>query len=196
MSCAANSVDYTVYLISIKLTRGKTNCSHEHRQHTRKMNSVIPFPRSAKPIMPTLIQVPQSIAAMPVRVGIPLFVQKVPAGFPSPADDYIEESLDLNSYMIRHKASTFVFTVQGDSMIGVGIFDGDKLVVDRAVEPRHQHIVVAVINNDYTVKTLFKWRGVIELRAENPSYRPIRFKDTDELQIWGVVVGILRRFKV
>ncbi len=81
-------------------------------------------------------------------------------------------------------------------MTGVGIFDGDKLVVDRAVEPRHQHIVIAVINNDYTVKKLFKLRGVIELRAENPAYQPIRFKDTDELQIWGVVVGVLRRFKV
>ncbi|MDO8177000.1 MAG: translesion error-prone DNA polymerase V autoproteolytic subunit [Undibacterium sp.] len=164
------------------------------------MNSVIPFPRSPEPLPstlpPTLHQVAQPVATMPALAGIPLFLQKVPAGFPSPADDYVEESLDLNSYMIRHKASTFVFTVQGDSMTGVGIFDGDKLVVDRAVEPRHQHIVIAVINNDYTVKKLFKWRGVIELRAENPAYQPIRFKDTDELQIWGVVVGVLRRFKV
>ncbi|MET3120020.1 DNA polymerase V [Undibacterium sp. GrIS 1.8] len=160
------------------------------------MNTVISFNRAIDPPLATLHQTPLAAASNPELAGVPLFVQKVPAGFPSPADDYVEETLDLNTYMIRHKASTFVFTVQGDSMIGAGIFDGDKVVVDRAIDPRHGHIVIAVINNDYTVKKLFKWRGVIELRAENPAYQPIRFSDTDELQIWGIVIGVLRRFKV
>lgn len=81
-------------------------------------------------------------------------------------------------------------------MLSAGILDGDKLVVDRAIEPKHNQIVIAVINSEYTVKRLFKCRGVIELRAENPAYKAIQFKDHDELTIWGVVVGVLRKFKL
>lgn len=81
-------------------------------------------------------------------------------------------------------------------MSGIGILDGDKVVVDRSVEPRHKHIVIALINSDYTIKRLYKWGGVLELRAENPKYQPIRLQGDDELRIWGVVVGQLRRFKV
>lgn len=125
-----------------------------------------------------------------------MFLEKIPAGFPSPASDYIEAGLDLNAYLIAHKASTFVFQVKGDSMSGIGILDGDKLTVDRSIEPRHKHIIVAVLNNEFTVKRLYRWGGVVELRAENPAYRPIRCKDFEEIQVWGVVTGVLRKLPV
>jgi DNA polymerase V len=162
------------------------------------MNNVIAFARPLhdERVLANLLQIPQSVEDAPNHLAIPLFQSKISAGFPSPADDYREESLDLNQYMIAHRASTFVFTVKGDSMVAAGILDGDKLVVDRAIEPKHNQIVVAVVNSEYTVKRLFKWRGVVELRAENPAYKAIQFKDNDELTIWGVVVGVLRKFKL
>ncbi|TYP82941.1 MULTISPECIES: LexA family protein [Nitrosomonas] len=81
-------------------------------------------------------------------------------------------------------------------MTGAHIYDGDMLVVDRSVEPKHGHIVLAVINNEYTVKRLYSCNGVIELHAENPAYPTLRFRENDELQVWGVVVGTFARFIV
>jgi DNA polymerase V len=127
---------------------------------------------------------------------LPLLLQRVPAGFPSPADEYAEAALDLNTYLVRNKTATFFFRVIGDSMTGAHIHDGDLLVVDRSIEPRHGHIVMAVINSEYTVKRLYNLNGVIELRAENPAYPPIRFREHDELQVWGVVTGAVSRFPV
>ena len=124
----------------------------------------------------------------------PLFGQRVPAGFPSPAEEYVEKGLDLNSYLVRNKVATYFFRVQGDSMMGARIHDGDLVVVDRSISPKHRHIVLAVVNQDYTVKRLYKRAGVIELRPENPQYSPIRFGDDETLEIWGVVVGTVCRF--
>ena len=81
-------------------------------------------------------------------------------------------------------------------MSGAGILDGDKVLVDRAVEPQHSHIVVAIVNSEYTLKRLYRRRGMLELRAENPAYAPIRLKDGEELQVWGVVVGVIRKYAV
>jgi DNA polymerase V len=81
-------------------------------------------------------------------------------------------------------------------MTGANIHDGDLLVVDRSIEPKHGHIVLAVINNEYTVKRLYRHDGVIELHAENHAYPPIRFHEHDELQVWGVAVGSVSRFAV
>lgn len=127
---------------------------------------------------------------------MPLLQHRIPAGFPSPADGYTEAALDLNTYLIRNKVSTFFFRVIGDSMTGANIHDGDLLVVDRSIEPRHGHVVLAVINNEYTVKRLYHLDGAVELRAENPAYPPIRFREHDELQVWGVVIGAVSRFAV
>lgn len=127
---------------------------------------------------------------------LPLLLQRIPAGFPSPADEYAESALDLNTYLIRNKTATFFFRVIGDSMTEANIHDGDLLVVDRSIEPRHGHIVLAVINNEYTVKRLHSLNGVIELHAENPAYPPLCFQEHDELQVWGVVVGAVSRFPV
>lgn len=121
-------------------------------------------------------------------------VQRVPAGFPSPADDYVEKRLDINEHLIRHPAATFLFDVTGDSMINAGILDGDKVVVDRSVEPAHRQIVVALVRGERTLKRLFRRGSRVELRPENPDFKPIVFKDGDELEIWGVVVGVVRKY--
>ncbi len=87
-----------------------------------------------------------------------------------------------------------MFAVKGDSMLGASIESGDKVVVDRAQHPKHNDIVIAVVDGEYTIKRLFLNQGRVELRPENPSYQPIVFNDGEELQIWGVVVGLVRRY--
>ena len=118
----------------------------------------------------------------------------ISAGFPSPAADYTDEGLDLNSYLVRNKASTYMFTVRGDSMIGASIEEGDKVVVDRSVLPKHGDIVIAVVDGEYTIKRLHKYADRVELHPENPKYQPITFTDGSELQVWGSVVGVVRRY--
>jgi len=154
----------------------------------------MPSSHSPHTAAPTLDQTPQGLLQdMPVY-GFRLLSHRMSAGFPSPAADYAEESLDLNTYLVRNKPATFMFSVKGDSMIGASIEDGDKVVVDRALNPKHNDIVVAVLNGEYTIKRLFKHMGCVELRPENPAYQPITFKDGSELQVWGVVVGVVRRY--
>ncbi len=141
----------------------------------------------------TVWQVQEAIALAPTSPQLRLVLHRVQAGFPSPAMDYIEEGLDLNDYLVRHRAASFLFTVQGYSMQGAGIVDGDKVVVDRSIDPQHNHIVIAVVDGEYTIKRLY-WRGSrIELRPENPAFQPICFADGKQLEIWGVVVGVVRR---
>ena len=124
----------------------------------------------------------------------PLYSHRVSAGFPSPAEEYLEKGLDLNTYLVRNKTATFYFRVEGTSMTGARIFDGDMVVVDRSINPKHRHIVLAVVNAEYTVKRLYKRGGIVELRAENPQYAPIQFGDGETLEIWGVVVGVVCKF--
>jgi DNA polymerase V len=95
---------------------------------------------------------------------------------------------------VQNKPATFLFTVKGDSMTGASIEEGDKVIVDRALNPKHNDIVVAVVDGEYTLKRLYKYKGRIELRAENTAYPPIEFKDGNELLVWGVVVGVVRRY--
>lgn len=123
----------------------------------------------------------------------PLYLSRISAGFPSPADDYVENALDLNAYLVRHPAATFMVRVSGDSMIGAGIEDGDILVVDRSEEAAHGRIVVAVLDGELTVKRLHDRRGVRMLVAENPKYPPLRLGPGQEVRIWGVVVGVARK---
>lgn len=122
-----------------------------------------------------------------VPLPLPLMGCSVAAGFPSPAEDWIEGSLDLNSHLIPRPSSTFLFRVSGTSMINAGIMAGALLVVDRAIEPRHGAIVIAHINGELTVKRLFKRGGITRLDAENPAFRPLVFTADEEITIWGVV---------
>lgn len=126
---------------------------------------------------------------LPVKEGIyPLLCTRVPAGFPSPADDYIENALDLNEHLIKHPAATFFVRVTGDSMTGAGINSGDILIVDRAVKPGNGSIIVAVINGEFTIKRLAKRASGVYLLPENPDYEPVMITGGSEFEVWGVVV--------
>ena len=126
--------------------------------------------------------------------ALPYFSYQVPAGFPSPADDYVEQYLDLNQFLVEHPSSTYFVRVQGHSMIGAGIQDQDLLVVDRGVSPGHGSIVVALVAGELTVKRLCYEQGAIWLRPEHPDYPAMRIRKEDDFQIWGVVTSVVRRF--
>jgi DNA polymerase V len=123
----------------------------------------------------------------------PLFLSKVPAGFPSPADDYLEGKLDLNEHLIKHKAATFFVRVMGDSMLGAGIHDGDLLIVDRSLEANDKSVVVAVVNGEFTVKRIKKENGRVWLMPENKAFLPIEMQEGSELEIWGVVTSVIHK---
>lgn len=126
-------------------------------------------------------------------LSLPLYLSPVAAGFPSPAEDFIEENLDLNSYLIKNQPATFLVKVQGDSMKNAGINSGDILVVDKSKEPGSGKIVVAVIDGELTVKRLLKQKDGAILMPENENYKPIELKKENDLMIWGVVVGVVRK---
>ena len=120
------------------------------------------------------------------------------AGFPSPAQDYIDRSLDFNRDIIKHPAATFYAKVIGQSMEGAGIDSGDIIVVDRALEPRDGDIVVACINGEFTLKYIDlskKDKGIVCLRPDNDRYEPIYMHGGDELIVWGVVSSVIKRFR-
>ncbi len=124
-------------------------------------------------------------------IKLPLFFSSVPAGFPSPANDYIEKSLDLNEYLIKHPVATFFVRVQGDSMINAGIHSGDILIVDRAIEPVNNSIVIAALDGELTVKRVAVRGSSVFLLPENEEYEPIEVKEGSELYIWGVVTYVI-----
>ncbi len=117
----------------------------------------------------------------------------MPAGFPSPAADHTQERIDLNKQLIRNKDATYIFRVKGDSMVGAGIYEGDALLVDRSMDPKHNHIVVAQLNNEFTVKRLYRRGGVVKLVAENPIYPARLIKEEDDFVVWGVVTNNIHK---
>jgi len=119
--------------------------------------------------------------------ALPLYASSVKAGFPSPTEDYAEQTLDLNTHLIQHPAATFFLRVSGDSMINAGIFDGDLLIVDRSLDATPGKVVIAAINGELTVKRLKKTSSGLFLVAENSHYPPIELKESDEVHLWGVV---------
>jgi DNA polymerase V len=131
------------------------------------------------------------VAPIRRQVLLPLFTGKVAAGFPSPADDYIEKTLDLNELLIKKPAATFFARAQGESMLGAGIHPNDILVVDRSMDPVPGHIVICALNGELTVKRLAKDGERWQLKAENPAYPDIVIHDDLELVIWGVVTNVI-----
>ena len=113
------------------------------------------------------------------------------AGFPSPAADFTENSVNLNELLIKHPSATFFIKVSGASMTGAGIFPGDLLVVDRSVEPQHNTVVIAILNGEFTVKRLLKSSNSITLAPENPQYRPISVTEGSDFEVWGVVTHVI-----
>ncbi|HIM96348.1 MAG TPA: translesion error-prone DNA polymerase V autoproteolytic subunit [Gammaproteobacteria bacterium] len=133
----------------------------------------------------------------PVTAGwrVPLYTERVPAGFPSPAQDYIEQTLDLNELCISHPAATFFVRVEGESMTGAGIFPNDILVVDRSLTARHGDIVIASLEREMTVKLLHLNPPPVQLLACNPAYPPLVITEGMVLEIFGVVTNVVRNLR-
>lgn len=124
---------------------------------------------------------------------LPFFTSSVQAGFPSPADDYVEKQLDLNELMVSHPSSTFFVKVEGESMRNAGIQSGDTLVVDRSITPSHGKIVVAIIDGEFTVKRLTIQNGKFYLVPENESFSKLKIDENSDFQIWGVVTYVIHK---
>ena len=129
-----------------------------------------------------------------MKLTIPYYLHKVGAGFPSPATDYIEDDIDLNSHLITNAPATFIIRVQGKSMTNVGIYDGDLLIVDKSLNPKNFSTVIANINEELVVKTLVKSKGsnYLTSRSKNTSDR-INLTDNPEIIIWGVVTYVIHK---
>jgi len=159
------------------------------------MSTIEPFIIEIKPHLNlgnTLTDVASIKLVTPsTHLSIPLAIEKVSAGFPSPAQDYIDRSLDMNEHLIKNETATFIVRVASLSMLNAGIDIDDELIVDRSLDAKHNDIVVALIDNDFTVKRLMieekRW-----LKAENPDYADIHLQEGQELIIWGVVTYILK----
>ena len=122
------------------------------------------------------------------KFRIPLLNDSVSAGFPSPADDYTEENIDLNEHLISNPFSTFFLRVKGDSMINAGIKDKDLIIVDKSLIAKPGNIVIAMIDGEFTIKRLSIKNDELYLKAENHNYPDFRFKNHIDVQIWGVVI--------
>ncbi len=126
---------------------------------------------------------------------VPYILSRISAGFPSPADDYIENNLSISELLVKNQLSTFLMKASGESMIEAGINDGDVLVVDRSLEARSRDIVIAIFEGNLTVKRLIiKADGSAILKSENPLYKNILISEYTELEIWGVVTSAIHQF--
>lgn len=135
---------------------------------------------------------PRELGASPIPLSVAAC--SVSAGFPSPAEDHAEPRLDLTEILITHPQATFLLRVSGESMHGAGIFDGDLLVVNRAIKPRHGQVVVAVVDGEFTVKYLHDRNGRVKLKAANPTYPDIVPGESQTIEVWGVVTASVKRF--
>lgn len=128
-------------------------------------------------------------------IELPLVLCKVPAGFPSPAEDYIDQKLDLNEYLIKHPAATFFVRVEGESMVDAGIHNGDILIVDRSLEPGDNKIAVVILNGEFTVKRIKKKKEKIYLLPENSDFKPIEITPEMNFEVWGIVTFVIHKPK-
>lgn len=135
---------------------------------------------------------PHPISSAPLF--LPMSEGPVRAGFPSPAQDFAVNRLDLAQLLITHPQATYLLRVAGHSMREAGIDEGDTLVVDRAIRPRHGHIVVAIVDGDFTVKKLHQMAGKVRLKAANPTFPDIEPKEGQTIEVWGVVSSCIKRF--
>jgi len=137
----------------------------------------------------------QTVRVIPLHrlsLWVPYF-ESVAAGFPSPADDYAEETLDVGAYLVKNPTATFFVRVRGDSMIEASIHPNDILVVDRSLPAKHNSIVIAVLNGEFTVKRLHLRGRECQLLPENSAYAPIPIVEGDQFSVWGVVAHVLHR---
>ena len=127
------------------------------------------------------------------RLKLPLFLAEVAAGFPSPADDFIDRKLDLNEHLIRHPQATFFVRAHGESMRGAGINSGDLLVVDRAAQPGPGDVVIASVNGELTVKRLGRSGDKYVLAPEHPDFDPIEITEATDFELWGRVTYVIHK---
>jgi DNA polymerase V len=123
---------------------------------------------------------------------LPLLLSRVSAGFPSPADDYLEDKISFDEMLIKNRPATYLMKVSGNSMTGAGIYSGDLLVVDRSLKPVHNKIIVACVEGEFTIKRFSYINGKVILKAENKNYSDIEIKAEEEFSIFGVVTAIVR----
>ena len=126
-------------------------------------------------------------------LDIPFYQSNVPAGFPSPAEDFMDLDLNLQAYLVQHPSATFCVRVTGDSMQNAGIFSGDVMVVDRALEPKNNTIVLAVLDGEFTVKRIQKKGSQLFLKPENQTFNPIEITEEMDFKVWGVVTHIIHK---
>lgn len=126
------------------------------------------------------------------RLLLPLVDNGISAGFPSPADDFLDINIDLNKHLIKNPSSTFYGRVKGNSMIDAGIDDGDLLVIDKSIEPKNNKIAVCFIDGEFTVKRIVIEKEVIWLLAENKNYKPIKVTKDNDFIIWGTVINVIK----
>ncbi len=126
------------------------------------------------------------------HMTLPMAQQGISAGFPSPADDFLDLSIDLNKELIKHPYATFYGRVSGDSMTGAGLDDGDLLVIDKSLEPRDGKIAVCFLDGEFTVKRIKIEANAIWLMPENKKYKPIKVTKDNEFVIWGIVTSVIK----
>jgi DNA polymerase V len=146
--------------------------------------------------MNSLLDLSSPVLATSAPLLVQLLVNRVCAGFPSPAEDLGAHRIDLTQMLIVHPQATYFLRASGQSMVDAGIFDKDILVVDRAIKARHNHIVVAVVDGDFTVKYLYKRADRIKLKAANPTFPDIVPKEGQTIEVWGVVTSTIKQFSV
>ncbi len=128
------------------------------------------------------------------KLDLPFYDVGISAGFPSPADDFIELTIDLNKEFIKNKDSTFFAKVKGHSMKDAGIYDGDLLIIDKSLEPQNNKIAICQIDGEFTVKRIRIEKDIVWLIAENEDYAPIRVSPENEFMIWGIVTNAIKTF--
>jgi len=128
------------------------------------------------------------------HLKLPFVANGISAGFPSPADDFLDINIDLNKYLIKNPSTTFYGRVKGNSMIDAGIHDGDLLIIDKSLEPKTNKIAVCFIDGEFTVKRINIEKDVIWLVAENKDYKPIKVTKDNDFIIWGIVTNVIKSF--
>ncbi len=152
-------------------------------------------PSNFPPLAPSLsfVGIAAEVEEIADDDSLPLYLNPVSAGFPSPADDYVEEQLNLHSYLVRNPAATFFLRAQGESMINAGIHHGDLLIVDRSLEAAHGRVVIVALDGELTVKRLVRRERKVLLLPENPDYAPIDITEREHVHIWGVVSHVIHK---
>lgn len=173
--------------IEVYMPRGGSRKNAGRKSEHGESTKVIRVPVSR------IAEVKQYLVGDSSKNTYPLFTSKISAGFPSPADDYIDKHLSLDEYCVQNPASTFFLKVQGDSMIDAGIYPDDLLIVDKSLDAKHGKIVIAVLDGELTVKRLSIAGGKVHLVPENKKLKPIEVSELSELNIWGVVTNVIHK---